>query len=147
VSKEGKIIKNKVGLLELSTHFGNVNKAYKIIGYSRDSFYRFKKLNDEGVEAALLEISRNKSNIKNRVTDKVNEAVVKLAVDYLTYGQARAYNELKKQVLFISPGGVRGILLRHNIETFKKRLLALEEKMAKDNLILTEAQGIPLLKI
>jgi hypothetical protein len=67
-----------------------------------------------------------------------------MAIEYPAYGQLRVSNELKKQGILISPGGVRSIWLRHNLETFKKRLMLLEEKMAKENLILTEAQIIAM---
>jgi Integrase core domain/Winged helix-turn helix len=144
MSNEEKIIKNKLGLLELSKHLGNVSRACKIFGYSRDSFYRFKKLYEEGGETALMEMSRKKANIKNRVAEDVEQAVVKLAVEYPAYGQVRAANELKKRNIFLSPGGVRNVWLRHNMETFKKRLDVLEEKMAKENLILTEAQVVAM---
>lgn len=144
MSTEEKIIKNKVGLLELSSHLGNVSRACKIFGYSRDSFYRFKKLYDEGGESALLEISRKKPNLRNRVAEEVEEAVVRLAIEYPAFGQVRASNELKKLNVFLSPGGVRNIWIRHNLETMKKRLLVLEEKMARENLILTEAQLVAM---
>lgn len=140
IESSEKIIKHKVGLLNLAEELGNVSKACKVMGFSRDTFYRYKAAVDEGGVSALFEQSRSRPNLKNRIDMATEEAVVAYAIEYPAHGQVRVSNELRKQGVFISPSGVRCCWLRHNLGNFKARLKALEAKVANDGIILTESQ-------
>lgn len=110
------------------------------MGYSHDSFYRIKELYDTGWKMALREVSRKKPNRKNRIEEDVKQAVVEMAFENPAPGQLRVSNELRKKGIFESPGGVRCAGQRHDLETSAKRLKALEAKVPKEGIILSEAQ-------
>lgn len=140
MTTQEKLIKRKLNILDLAEYLKNVSEACKVSGVSRQHFYDIKKAYDEHGLEGLREKSRRKPCMKNRVAPEIEDAVVKKTYDYPAYGQVRLSNELKKEGVLISSGGVRSIWQRHNLETFKKRLRALEEKAAQEGIVYTEAQ-------
>src|SRR3954462_9497269 len=118
---------------------GSVSDACKVMGYSRDSFYRFKELYEKGGELALKEISRKNPCLKNRA--ELEQAVIEMAIENPALGQVRVANELTKRGQFVSPTGVRGVWLRNDLQTFARSLKALETRLAQSKgMVLTEQQ-------
>lgn len=144
MTTQEKLIRKKQSLIELAEYLQNVSQACKINGVSRQHFYDIKKAYEEHGLEGLREKSRRKPCMKNRVAPEVEEAVINMADEYPAYGQARASNELRKNGILVSGGGVRSIWIRHGLETFKKRLNRLEEKAAREGIVYTEAQLVAL---
>ena len=92
-----KIIRTKIGLLNLAEELGNVSKACQMMGLSRDTFYRYKNAMEQGGVDALLDKNRRVPNRKNRVDERIEERVCALAVENPALGQVRVSNELRKE--------------------------------------------------
>ena len=135
-----KAIKHKIGLLNLAEELKNVAQACRVMGVSRDTFYRYQQLVQEGGVEALIEQSRRKPLHANRLDETTEKAICDYALEFPAHGQERARNELVKRGFQISANGVRCVWLRHHLNNFKLRLRALEEHVAKTNAILTEGQ-------
>lgn len=134
------IVKNKIGLLNLAEELGNIAQACRVMGVSRDTFYRYQKAREEGGLEGLLQKSRKAPNLKNRIESSIEKAICDMAIEEPAWGQLRVSNELRKQGIVVSAAGVRGAWIRNDLENFKKRLKALEEKVAKEGGPLTESQ-------
>lgn len=140
MTTEQKIIKPKLGLLELAQQLRNVSEACRVMGFSRDSFYRFKQAYGTGGAEALREISRRKPNLANRMAAETEAAVVTLSLEEPTWGKQRVSAELRLRGVTVSPSGVRYVWQRHDLLTTDQRLVALEAQVAQTGRVLTEAQ-------
>lgn len=140
------IVKHKLGLLNLAEELGNVSQACRVMGVSRDTFYRYQEARQTGGVTALLHKDRRHPNLKNRVESQTEDAVLAYALEQPAHGQVRVSNELRKRGTFVSASGVRSIWLRHALANFRQRLRALERHVADTGAVLTEAQVVALEK-
>jgi len=134
------IIRRKLNIVDLSSQLGNISEACRKLGVSRRHYYDIKSaLEEDGVEG-LLEKARNKPRIKNRVVPEIEDRLLEYSLDSPTHGQVRVSNELKKEGIILSPGGVRSVWLRHKLEIRSLRLKRLEKWSAEHGNVLTENQ-------
>jgi len=134
------IISRKLNILELGQVLGNISEACRRLGVSRQHYYDIKQAIEEDGLEGLLEKSRRVPRIGNRVAPEIERRLLEYSLEYPTHGQVRAANELKRQGIQISPGGVRSVWLRHNLQTKPLRLKRLEKWAAENTGVLTESQ-------
>ncbi|MDA5193174.1 helix-turn-helix domain-containing protein [Govanella unica] len=133
-------VKPKLSLLRLAEKLGSVTKACENLGYSRDSYYRFKSLYERGGVDALRDISRRKPVLKNRVPLDVERSVVDLTFTHPTWGQQRITEVLAESGVTVSSSGVRSIWVRSGLETFEKRVIAILARVQQDGFPLSPEQ-------
>lgn len=134
------IINRKLNIVELGKRLGNISEACRKLGVSRQHYYDIKRaIDEEGLEG-LLEKSRRIPRIGNRVAPEIEQKLLDYSLEFPTHGQSRVANELRKQGIQISPGGVRSVWLRHNLEVKRLRLKRLEKWAAENSEVLTESQ-------
>lgn len=137
--------KRKLSLLQLAEELGNVSKACQLMGYHRDSFYEIRRAFQVGGVAALVEQRRGpKEPHPNRVAPEIEQKILDYALEEPTHGAQRVSNQLRLQGFDVSPSGVRGVWLRHELETRTKRLLLLERHAQEETILLSEAQIVLL---
>ncbi len=133
--------RRKLSLLQLAEELGNVSKACKIMGYHRDTFYEVRRAFQVGGVSGLVEQKRGpRSPHPNRVPAEVEKRILDYSLQFPTQGPQRVANQLRLENVVVSAGGVRGVWLRHDIETRHKRLLRLERHARETTFVLTEQQ-------
>ncbi len=138
------IIRRKMNVVELAQTLGNISEACRNLGVSRQHYYDIKSaIAEDGIEG-LLEKSRKKPRVANRLSPEIEENILAYSLEFPTHGQKRVCNELKKKGIHISDGGVRGVWGRHDLLRKKERLKRLEKYSAETGAVLTESQVVAL---
>lgn len=134
------IINRKLNILELGETLGNISEACRKLGISRQHYYDIKQaIEEEGVEG-LLEKSRRIPRIGNRVAPEIEDRLLDYSLHFPMHGQVRVANELRKEGIQLSAGGVRSVWMRHDLHVRKLRLKRLEQWAAENTDVLTESQ-------
>ena len=136
-----KVARKKLSLLELATELGNVSKACKIMGYSRQQFYEIRRnFQTFGSEGLLDRLPGARGPHPNRVDEAVEVAILEYSLAQPTHGPLRVAQQLVLRGVQVSAGGVRGVWSRHSLLTRHERLLRLEQAVRERDLTLSDDQ-------
>jgi len=141
MTTDKKVARRKLSLLELASDLGNVSKACRVIGYSRQQFYEIRRnFQTYGAEGLLDRLLGAKGPHPNRVPAEIETAIFDHALAHPCHGPMRVAQELMLRGIQVSSSGVRGVWQRHNLLTKHDRLLRLEKTTAERQLTLSDEQ-------
>ena len=141
MTTEKKIARRKLSLLELAAELGNVSKACRVMGYSRQQFYEIRRnFQTYGAQGLLDKVAGARPPHPNRVADEVEQAILDHCLAHPCHGALRVANELALAGIQVSSTGVRGVWSRHGLLSRHDRLLRLEKAFAERTFTLSEEQ-------
>jgi transposase InsO family protein len=136
-----KAARRKLSLLELAEELGNVSRACKIVGYSRQQFYEIRRdFQTYGAQGLLDRLPGPKNPHPNRVSPEVEARILEYSLQFPTHGCLRVSQQLKLEGVSVGSGGVRGVWQRNDLISRHQRLLRLEHHARDTPIELTEAQ-------
>ena len=136
-----KIARRKLSLLQLAEELGNVSKACKVMGYSRQQFYEIRRnYQTFGSKGLIDRLPGPRAPHPNRVAEDVEQAVLAHSLQNPSHGCLKVAQLLSLQGIQVSSGGVRGVWSRNGLLTRHERLLRLEKSAAKKSFSLSSEQ-------
>jgi transposase InsO family protein len=99
-----------------------------------------------GVQALVEQRRGPRGPHPHRVSPEIEARILAYGLDHPTHGAQRVANQLRLEGLTVSPSGVRGVWLRHDLETRLKRLLRLEQAVAQDTTLVLAEEQVRLLE-
>ncbi|TBR24647.1 MAG: transposase, partial [Reyranella sp.] len=141
MTTEKKVARRKRTLLELAGQLGNVSKACRIVGYSRQQFYEIRRnFQTYGADGLLDRIAGPRNPHPNRVGEDVEKAILDHCLAHPCHGALRVAGELALAGIQVSSSGVRGVWSRHGLLGKHDRLMRLEKASADRVVQLNEEQ-------
>lgn len=140
ISVKQPILEHKLGISKLAEELGNLSRACEITGSSMETFHHYYHAPNSGGVEALLRNNKYSEYIKNAEHDAIEQTILEYAYKLPAFGNVCVSNELRKLNIFVSPGTVKSIWRRHDIESFEQRMGAIEKSMAAAGKALTEMQ-------
>lgn len=141
MTTSNKVARRKLSLLELAHEMGNVSKACKIMGYSRQQFYEIRRnYQTHGADGLIDRLPGARGPHPNRVSAEIEKAILDYSLEFPTHGCLRVAQQLNLREITVSSGGVRGVWSRHKLLSKHDRLLRFEEHVRKRRIKLTDEQ-------